>query len=184
MLWGKKVVEWSATPAAAYDTLVRLNNKYALDGRDPNSWTGILWCFGLFDRPWTERRVLGTVRYIRPRTPRASSSSGPTSTMSPPSRPSPMSAPPAHRPGRTTLHERVDAPHEVVQLETELTPGHARVAHGCPLMLSRRPYENRLRAAEGPIVPTRAHGVDGPAFSVSRVDGRRRRHRGNGGGGQ
>jgi len=43
----------------------RLNNKYALDGRDPNSYTGILWCFGLFDRPWApERPVLGRVRYM------------------------------------------------------------------------------------------------------------------------
>jgi deoxyribodipyrimidine photo-lyase len=65
MLWGKKVVEWSRTPAEAYRTLEHLNNKYALDGRDPNSYTGILWCFGLFDRPWApERPVLGQVRYM------------------------------------------------------------------------------------------------------------------------
>ena len=65
MLWGKKVIEWSASPEEAYRTLVHLNNKYALDGRDPNSHTGILWCFGLFDRPWPpERPVLGTVRYM------------------------------------------------------------------------------------------------------------------------
>jgi deoxyribodipyrimidine photo-lyase len=65
MLWGKKVIEWSRTPEDAYATLVHLNNKYALDGRDPNSYTGILWCFGLFDRPWApERKVLGTVRYM------------------------------------------------------------------------------------------------------------------------
>ncbi|HJR00597.1 MAG TPA: deoxyribodipyrimidine photolyase, partial [Methylomirabilota bacterium] len=65
MLWGKKVIEWSPTPEEAYATLVHLNNKYALDGRDPNSYTGILWCFGLFDRPWApERKVLGTVRYM------------------------------------------------------------------------------------------------------------------------
>ena len=65
MLWGKKVIEWSRSPAAAYATLVHLNNKYALDGRDPNSWSGILWCFGLFDRPWApERPVLGSVRYM------------------------------------------------------------------------------------------------------------------------
>jgi deoxyribodipyrimidine photo-lyase len=65
MLWGKKVIEWSRTPEEAYATLVHLNNKYALDGRDPNSYTGILWCFGLFDRPWApERKVLGTVRYM------------------------------------------------------------------------------------------------------------------------
>jgi len=65
MLWGKKVIEWSRTLGEAYRTLVHLNNKYALDGRDPNSWSGILWCFGLFDRPWApERRVLGRVRYM------------------------------------------------------------------------------------------------------------------------
>jgi deoxyribodipyrimidine photo-lyase len=62
MLWGKKVLEWSRTPAEAYDTLVDLNNAYALDGRNPNSWSGILWCFGLFDRPWPERKVFGKVR--------------------------------------------------------------------------------------------------------------------------
>jgi len=65
MLWGKKVIEWSASPDEAYFILEHLNNKYALDGRDPNSYTGILWCFGLFDRPWPpERDVLGNVRYM------------------------------------------------------------------------------------------------------------------------
>ena len=65
MLWGKKVIEWSRTPDEAYQTLVHLNNKYALDGRNPNSYTGILWCFGLFDRPWApQRKVLGQIRYM------------------------------------------------------------------------------------------------------------------------
>jgi deoxyribodipyrimidine photo-lyase len=65
MLWGKKVLEWSASPAEAYRVLEHLNNKYALDGRDPNSYTGILWCFGLFDRPWApERKIFGRVRYM------------------------------------------------------------------------------------------------------------------------
>lgn len=65
MLWGKKVLEWSANPEEAYATLVHLNNKYALDGRNPNSYTGILWCFGLFDRPWApERPVFGSVRFM------------------------------------------------------------------------------------------------------------------------
>ncbi|MEO5762164.1 MAG: deoxyribodipyrimidine photolyase [Vicinamibacteria bacterium] len=65
MLWGKKVIEWSRSPEDAYETLVHLNNKYALDGRNPNSYTGILWCFGLFDRPWApERKVLGQIRYM------------------------------------------------------------------------------------------------------------------------
>lgn len=65
MLWAKKVLEWSTTPAEAYRTLEHLNNKYALDGRDPNSYTGIHWCFGLFDRPWPpERPVTGVLRYM------------------------------------------------------------------------------------------------------------------------
>ena len=65
MLWGKKVLEWSASPEEAYRALEQLNNKYAIDGRDPNSYTGILWCFGLFDRPWPpEREVFGNVRYM------------------------------------------------------------------------------------------------------------------------
>lgn len=65
MLWGKKVLEWSATPEEAYLVLEHLNNKYAVDGRDPNSYTGIHWCFGLFDRPWApERNVFGVLRYM------------------------------------------------------------------------------------------------------------------------
>lgn len=65
MLWGKKVLEWSESPEEAYRVLEHLNNKYAIDGRDPNSYSGILWCFGLFDRPWPpERKVFGTVRYM------------------------------------------------------------------------------------------------------------------------
>jgi len=65
MLWGKKVLEWTSSPDEAYRVLEHLNNKYALDGRDPNSYTGILWCFGLFDRPWPpERPVFGSVRYM------------------------------------------------------------------------------------------------------------------------
>ncbi len=65
MLWGKKVIEWSRSPEEAYQTLIHLNNKYALDGRNPNSYTGILWCFGLFDRPWApQRNVLGQIRYM------------------------------------------------------------------------------------------------------------------------
>ncbi|QEL19796.1 cryptochrome/DNA photolyase family protein [Limnoglobus roseus] len=65
MLWGKKVLQWSASPEEAYRVLEHLNNKYAIDGRDPNSYSGILWCFGLFDRPWPpEREVFGSVRYM------------------------------------------------------------------------------------------------------------------------
>ena len=65
MLWAKKVLEWSATPEEAYRVLEHLNNKYAIDGRDPNSYTGVLWSFGLFDRPWPpERKVFGNIRYM------------------------------------------------------------------------------------------------------------------------
>jgi deoxyribodipyrimidine photo-lyase len=65
MLWGKKVLEWSPTPEAALEILIDLNNKYAVDGRDPNSYSGILWIFGRYDRPWgPERPIFGTIRYM------------------------------------------------------------------------------------------------------------------------
>jgi deoxyribodipyrimidine photo-lyase len=65
MLWGKKVLEWSKTPQDALETLIHLNNKFALDGRDPNSYTGIFWVFGRYDRPWgPERPIFGSVRYM------------------------------------------------------------------------------------------------------------------------
>ncbi len=65
MLWGKKVLEWSPDPAEAFARLTELNNRYALDGRDPNSASGISWCFGHFDRPWGPMRpIFGTVRYM------------------------------------------------------------------------------------------------------------------------
>ena len=65
MLWGKKILEWSRTPRAALATMIELNNKYAVDGRDPSSYTGILWTLGLFDRAWGPvRPIFGTVRYM------------------------------------------------------------------------------------------------------------------------
>ena len=64
MYWGKKVLEWTSSPESAYETLVHLNDKYSLDGRDPNGYAGIAWCFGKHDRPWKERPVFGTVRYM------------------------------------------------------------------------------------------------------------------------
>ncbi len=65
MLWGKKILEWSATPRAALAALIELNNKYAVDGRDPNSSSGIAWTLGRFDRPWgPERPIYGQVRYM------------------------------------------------------------------------------------------------------------------------
>ncbi|TGK05393.1 deoxyribodipyrimidine photolyase [Leptospira langatensis] len=65
MLWGKKILEWARSPEEAFSILEDLNHKYAYDGRDPNSYTGILWCFGAFDRPWfPERAVFGNIRYM------------------------------------------------------------------------------------------------------------------------
>ncbi|WP_455391603.1 deoxyribodipyrimidine photo-lyase [[Eubacterium] cellulosolvens] len=64
MYWGKKILEWSETPAQAYECALYLNNKYELDGRDPNGFTGVAWCFGKHDRPWTERKIFGKVRYM------------------------------------------------------------------------------------------------------------------------
>ena len=62
MYWGKKILEWSANPEEAFATALALNNRYFLDGRDPNSYAGVAWCFGLHDRPWPERPIFGTVR--------------------------------------------------------------------------------------------------------------------------
>jgi deoxyribodipyrimidine photo-lyase len=64
MYWGKKIIEWSRTPDGALATAIYLNDRYALDGRDPNSYTNILWCFGLHDRPWVERPIFGQIRYM------------------------------------------------------------------------------------------------------------------------
>jgi deoxyribodipyrimidine photo-lyase len=65
MLWGKKVLEWTEHPRIALKYLTELNNKYAIDGRDPNSYSGIFWIFGRFDRPWgPERPIYGNIRYM------------------------------------------------------------------------------------------------------------------------
>ena len=64
MYWGKKIIEWSATCQQAFDTMIYLHDRYALDGRDPNTYTNILWCFGLHDRPWGERPIFGMVRFM------------------------------------------------------------------------------------------------------------------------
>ncbi len=65
MLWGKKILEWTASPREAIAAMIELNNRYALDGRDPNSYSGIFWCLGRYDRPWgPERPIFGTVRYM------------------------------------------------------------------------------------------------------------------------
>jgi deoxyribodipyrimidine photo-lyase len=65
MLWGKKILEWSPTPEEALERALHLNNKYAIDGRDPNSYGGVFWVFGRYDRPWApERPIFGTIRYM------------------------------------------------------------------------------------------------------------------------
>lgn len=64
MLWGKNVIGWTRSYEEAFEILVHLNNKYCLDGRNPNSYAGILWCFGKHDRPWMERPVFGIIRYM------------------------------------------------------------------------------------------------------------------------
>jgi len=65
MLWGKKILEWSNRPQDALEVMIQLNNKYALDGRDPNSYSGIFWCLGRYDRAWgPERPIFGKVRYM------------------------------------------------------------------------------------------------------------------------
>lgn len=64
MYWCKKIVEWTRTYKEAYEIAIFLNNKYALDGRDPNSYTGIAWCFGQHDRAWAERPIFGKLRYM------------------------------------------------------------------------------------------------------------------------
>jgi deoxyribodipyrimidine photo-lyase len=62
MLWGKSVITWTPTYEEALASLIYLNDRYALDGRDPNGYAGIQWCFGKFDRPFASRSVWGTIR--------------------------------------------------------------------------------------------------------------------------
>jgi deoxyribodipyrimidine photo-lyase len=65
MYWAKKILEWSSSPAVAYQAAVYLNDKYFLDGRDPNGYAGIAWSIaGKFDRPWFDRPIFGTIRYM------------------------------------------------------------------------------------------------------------------------
>ncbi|MFN3198299.1 MAG: deoxyribodipyrimidine photolyase [Bradymonadia bacterium] len=65
MLWGKKILQWSPTPQMALERLIELNNRYAIDGRDPNSYSGIFWVLGRFDRAWGPvRPIFGKVRYM------------------------------------------------------------------------------------------------------------------------
>lgn len=65
MYWAKKILEWSRSPAVAYEIAVRLNDRYELDGRDPNGYAGVAWAIGgKHDRAWGERPVFGKIRYM------------------------------------------------------------------------------------------------------------------------
>ena len=65
MYWAKKILEWSPSPAVAYETALHLNDKYFLDGRDPNGYAGVAWAIGgKFDRPWFERPIFGKIRWM------------------------------------------------------------------------------------------------------------------------
>lgn len=65
MYWAKKILEWSATPEEALANAIYLNDRYALDGRDPNGYAGIAWSMGgVHDRPWFDRPIFGKIRYM------------------------------------------------------------------------------------------------------------------------
>ncbi len=64
MYWGKKILEWTPNPTEAWRIALTLNNRYELDGRDPNGYAGVAWCFGKHDRAWKERAIYGKVRYM------------------------------------------------------------------------------------------------------------------------
>jgi len=64
MYWGKKILQWRPTPEDAFGLTLKLNNKYFIDGRDPNSYAGVGWIYGLHDQAWKEREIFGKVRYM------------------------------------------------------------------------------------------------------------------------
>lgn len=64
MYWAKKIIEWTLSPKEAYKIIIYFNNKYLYDGRDPNSYAGVAWCFGKHDRAWKERNIFGKIRYM------------------------------------------------------------------------------------------------------------------------
>jgi deoxyribodipyrimidine photo-lyase len=64
MYWSKKILEWSRRPEEGFRIALHLNNKYELDGRDPNGFAGVAWCFGKHDRAWSERPIFGKIRYM------------------------------------------------------------------------------------------------------------------------
>ncbi|MGH0052205.1 MAG: deoxyribodipyrimidine photo-lyase [Sphaerochaetaceae bacterium] len=67
MYWGKKILEWSPTPKQGFNRALKLNNTYQMDGRDPNGYAGVAWCFGKHDRPWVERPIFGNIRFMNDR---------------------------------------------------------------------------------------------------------------------
>jgi deoxyribodipyrimidine photo-lyase len=68
MYWAKKILEWSESPEQALDIAIRLNDRFELDGRDPNGYVGCMWSIGgVHDRAWTERPILGKIRYMNER---------------------------------------------------------------------------------------------------------------------
>ncbi|MEM9552746.1 MAG: deoxyribodipyrimidine photolyase [Acidobacteriota bacterium] len=78
MLWAKKILEWSPSPRAAAERMIHLNDKYAIDGRDPNSYSGIFWCLGRYDRAWgPERPIFGKIRYMSSDSTRRKTKLGP-----------------------------------------------------------------------------------------------------------
>jgi deoxyribodipyrimidine photo-lyase len=65
MYWAKKILEWSLSPEQALATALELNDRYELDGNDPNGYAGMAWSIGgVHDRPWNEREIFGKVRYM------------------------------------------------------------------------------------------------------------------------
>jgi len=78
MLWGKKILHWSRTPEEALDIMIELNNRWAIDGRDPNAYSGIFWVLGRFDRAWgPERPIFGKIRYMTSKSTRSKYTVGP-----------------------------------------------------------------------------------------------------------
>ena len=65
MYWAKKILEWSPDAETAFDLALSMNDRYEMDGRDPNGYAGIAWAIvGKFDRPWFERPIFGQIRYM------------------------------------------------------------------------------------------------------------------------
>jgi deoxyribodipyrimidine photo-lyase len=65
MLWAKKILEWAPNPQLALSYMIDLNDRFALDGRDPNSYSGVFWSLGRYDRAWgPERKIYGKIRYM------------------------------------------------------------------------------------------------------------------------